>query len=121
LPQRVCPTESGSQTCGDIVRAMREVTAVNTPDVRVGDLDRQAAVDRLLAHTTAGRLTFDEFDTRAAAAYAARTRSELDRLFTDLPPLQHEAPRAGNALAGLLALLGLAAPALAGSMMAACM
>jgi hypothetical protein len=108
---------------------------VNTPDVRVGDLDRQAAVDRLLAHTTAGRLTFDEFDTRAAAAHAARTRGELERLFADLPPLQPPGSRAGNSLAGharpvavivaavagLVALLGLAAPAFASSMMAACM
>ena len=108
---------------------------MNTADVRVGDLDRQATVDRLLAHTSAGRLTFGEFDVRAAAAYAARTRGELDRLFADLPPLQPIPARAGRALAGrarpvavivaamagLLALLGLAAPAFASGMMAACM
>ena len=108
---------------------------VSTADVRVGDTERQAAVDRLLAHTSEGRLTVADFDNRAAAAYAARTRGELDRLFTDLPPHQPAPPRAGNvlaghvrpvamivaAVAGLLVLLGLAAPAFAGGMMAACM
>jgi hypothetical protein len=33
-----------------------------------------------------GRLTIVEFDERVQAAYAARTRSELEDLTEDLPP-----------------------------------
>lgn len=33
-----------------------------------------------------GRLTIVEFDERTRAAYAARTRGELDDLTEDLPP-----------------------------------
>lgn len=55
------------------------------PRMRAGDADRQAAVDRLTAHLTAGRLDLTEFDQRVAKAYAATYLDELPELFTDLP------------------------------------
>jgi hypothetical protein len=56
-----------------------------TPEVRIGDVEREQAVSALGEHYAAGRLTKDEFDERAAAAWAARTESGLRPLFVDLP------------------------------------
>jgi Domain of unknown function (DUF1707) len=53
--------------------------------LRVSDAEREAAADRLRAAVAEGRLTLDEGDERLAAAYAARTRAELDPLTADLP------------------------------------
>jgi hypothetical protein len=55
------------------------------PELRIGDGEREAAVGALGEHYAAGRLTKEEFDERADAAWAARTRSALWPLFTDLP------------------------------------
>ncbi|WP_433555557.1 DUF1707 SHOCT-like domain-containing protein [Pseudonocardia xinjiangensis] len=54
-------------------------------DLRVSDAERQIAVRRLERALRDGRLTIVEFDERAQAAYAARTRGELDDLTEDLP------------------------------------
>ena len=53
--------------------------------LRVGDAERQQAVGALGEHFAAGRLDQDEYDTRVQAAYAARTRVDLQGLFGDLP------------------------------------
>jgi Domain of unknown function (DUF1707) len=55
-------------------------------ELRVSDVERQAAVRRLERALRDGRLTVFEFDERTQAAYVARTRSELDDLTEDLPP-----------------------------------
>ncbi len=55
-------------------------------DLRVSDADRQAVARRLERAMRDGRLTVVEFDERVQAAYAARTRGELDDLTEDLPP-----------------------------------
>ena len=62
------------------------------PEIRIGDAEREAAVTALGEHYAAGRLTKDEFDERSARAYAARTRSELWPLFTDLPRPEQARP-----------------------------
>jgi hypothetical protein len=54
-------------------------------DVRASDAERQLTVERLHRAVGAGRLTLEEFDERAAKAYAARTRGELADLTRDLP------------------------------------
>jgi hypothetical protein len=53
--------------------------------LRVGDAERQQAVGALGEHFATGRLDQDEYDTRVQAAYASRTRVDLQRLFGDLP------------------------------------
>lgn len=58
-------------------------------DVRVGDEERAAVVDRLAAHFRAGRIDEEELEERTAAANAARTRGDLVALEADLP----EAPK----------------------------
>ena len=55
------------------------------PRIRAGDADRQAVVDRLTEHYTAGRLDTSEFDERVTKAYAATYLDEFTPLFADLP------------------------------------
>jgi hypothetical protein len=55
-------------------------------ELRASDTERQAVVRRLERALRDGRLTIIEFDERTQAAYAARTRAELDDLTEDLPP-----------------------------------
>ena len=67
------------------------------PWIRASDADRQRVVDALHRHTVTGRLTLDEFDTRAAAAYRAVTQGELVTITADLPgegtrPDRHRGP-----------------------------
>jgi hypothetical protein len=57
-------------------------------EYRIGDADREQAVSALGEHYLAGRLTQEEYDERAAAAWSAKTRSQLQPLFRDLPPQQ---------------------------------
>jgi hypothetical protein len=56
-----------------------------SPEIRVGDDEREAAVAALGEHYAAGRLTKEEYDERADLAWQARTRSQLFPLFADLP------------------------------------
>jgi Domain of unknown function (DUF1707)/2TM domain len=53
--------------------------------LRASDAEREQAATALREHAAAGRLTIDELDQRAQAAFAARTREELEALFEDLP------------------------------------
>jgi Domain of unknown function (DUF1707) len=54
-------------------------------NLRVSDAERQAVVDRLAEHFTDGRLDQAEFDDRVGRAMSAKTRGDLNGLFTDLP------------------------------------
>ncbi|NKQ58264.1 DUF1707 domain-containing protein [Amycolatopsis sp. K13G38] len=63
-----------------------------SPDVRIGDADRETALNALGEHLSAGRLDVDEYGERSARVTAAKTRRELTEIFTDLP-----APRPGVA------------------------
>ena len=53
--------------------------------LRVGDAERYEAAGALGEHFAAGRLDQAEYDARVQAAYAARTRADLQALFPDLP------------------------------------
>jgi Domain of unknown function (DUF1707) len=53
--------------------------------LRVSDAERNAVVERLSEHYSAGRLDQAEFDERVSKAMAAKTRGDLDGLFDDLP------------------------------------
>ena len=64
------------------------VDPVGTPEphpIRIGTAEREQAVKALGDHFAQGRLEPHEFEERKTAAYAARTATELDRLFEDLP------------------------------------
>jgi hypothetical protein len=77
------------------------------PDLRASDADREAAVERLRAAALEGRLDADELEDRLAQAYAARWRSELSRLTTDVTvPIEFVRPATrlnGLAIASLVA------------------
>jgi len=53
--------------------------------IRVGDAEREAAMSMLGEHMSQGRLDLAEFETRTGQVAAARTRGELEEIFTDLP------------------------------------
>ena len=68
-------------------RAFRE-------SVRIGDVEREAAVSALNRHFAEGRLTLLEHDERISLALAAQHSGDLDKLFADLPTLGPQtAPR----------------------------
>ena len=66
------------------------------PEMRLSDLDRDRAVDRLSEHYAAGRLDKDEFDERSDAVWTARTAGDLEPLFADLAPLRLDRPGRGH-------------------------
>lgn len=55
------------------------------PHVRVSDSERSAALAALGQYYAEGRLSMEETDDRCAAVAGAKTRSDLNELFTDLP------------------------------------
>jgi Domain of unknown function (DUF1707) len=55
--------------------------------LRIGDAERDAAAAELREHFVAGRLTFEELDTRLGEALSARTQDQLSRVMADLPSL----------------------------------
>jgi hypothetical protein len=54
-------------------------------EIRISYAERDEAVSTLGMHLSTGRLELAEFDERCGRAAAARTRGELEALFTDLP------------------------------------
>jgi hypothetical protein len=64
----------------------------NTESVRIGDADRNAAVEALGEHLTTGRLDLEEYGSRSALANTARTVGDIRALFADLPAPQPMLP-----------------------------
>jgi uncharacterized protein DUF1707 len=62
--------------------------------IRVSDDERERLAEELQEHTVAGRLSAEEYEERLGAVYAARTRSDLDALRSDLPVSTAAARRA---------------------------
>ncbi|MFD2422115.1 DUF1707 SHOCT-like domain-containing protein [Amycolatopsis pigmentata] len=58
---------------------------MDSPEIRIGDADREQALHALGEHMSHGRLTIDEYGERSAKVTAAKTRGDLGALFTDLP------------------------------------
>lgn len=71
--------------CGyGLARFAATIYSVNSSE-RIGDAERDAAVESLQEHMSLGRLTSEEFDERMSKALQARTRGDLAGLFADLP------------------------------------
>jgi hypothetical protein len=67
------------------------------PELRASDADRERAADVLRRAAGEGRLTMEELDERLHAAYATRTRRELERLLADVvEPGSEHPPAAGH-------------------------
>jgi hypothetical protein len=63
-------------------------------ELRASDADREQVASLLRDHAAAGRLTYAELEQRAELTYAARTRSELAEVLSDLPAAALPADRA---------------------------
>jgi hypothetical protein len=63
--------------------------------MRVSDTEREAAAAELQEHFASGRLNQDELNERLTAVFAAKTRGDLNALFTDLPSSGHGWASAG--------------------------
>ncbi|MBK1788827.1 DUF1707 SHOCT-like domain-containing protein [Prauserella cavernicola] len=59
--------------------------AVERPEYRLSDAERQEALDALSEHVRTGRLDLSEFDERSQQVSAAKFRRDLAPLFSDLP------------------------------------
>jgi hypothetical protein len=70
-----------------------------SPEIRIGDAEREAAVAALGEHYAAGRLTKEEYDERAERAWAARVSSTLTPLFADLPAPHWNRPTMASTMA----------------------
>ena len=64
--------------------------------VRASDAEREQAVALLQRSFADGRLTRDELEERAGAAYAAQTRAQLSVFTADLPRAEHRSQRQGG-------------------------
>jgi Domain of unknown function (DUF1707)/Cell wall-active antibiotics response 4TMS YvqF len=63
------------------------------PALRASDADRERTAETLRRAAGEGRLSLDELDERLNAAYAARTRAELEPLVADVVEAGHETAR----------------------------
>jgi hypothetical protein len=61
------------------------VSTVPSPNLRISDLDREAALEALGEHMSLGRIDLDEYGERSARVTAVKTRGELAEIFDDLP------------------------------------
>lgn len=69
------------------------------PELRIGDREREQAVTHLGTAFGEGRLELAEYDERVAAAYGAKTASDLLHLTADLPLATREHPASSAAQA----------------------
>ncbi|WP_277068678.1 DUF1707 SHOCT-like domain-containing protein [Saccharomonospora viridis] len=58
---------------------------VDRPNYRLSDAERKEALDALAEHVRTRRLDVVEYDERSAVVSAAKTRRELEPVFSDLP------------------------------------
>ena len=65
--------------------------------MRVGDAEREAAAAEVREHFASGRLTQDELNQRLDQTFAAKTRGDLNAVFTDLPHATWRDATAGGA------------------------
>ena len=80
LPSRMPPWASGMWVYSGQPQPQQQ-----PQPVRIGDAERDEALDRLGDHFAAGRLTRDELDERTEQAMGARFDRDLEALFRDLP------------------------------------
>jgi class 3 adenylate cyclase len=70
---------------------------VDRGEHRIGDAERQQAIDMLRTHVGAGRLTLDEFSELAGDVFASQTVGDLDAVVRSLPPGVGPGPQAPSA------------------------
>lgn len=65
-------------------RPARSDPEAGLPEFRASDAEREQAAEALRVAASEGRLTVDELEERLSAAYAVRTRRELEQLIADV-------------------------------------
>ncbi|WP_216214105.1 DUF1707 SHOCT-like domain-containing protein [Amycolatopsis aidingensis] len=73
------------------------MTDDTVPELRIGDAERESAMQALGEHLSAGRLDVDEYGERSARVTMAKTAGELGTIFADLP-----APHPGRPAPGAM-------------------
>ena len=58
------------------------------PEIRLSDADRDEVIDQLSTAMSEGRLDVAEFEERSRLVYAAKVRSDLEGVVSDLPVRQ---------------------------------
>jgi hypothetical protein len=81
-----------ARTQSQIDAALRDLPVLSSRQpsrsyLLLSDADRNAALARLSEHRAAGRITYEEYDSRMGIAMQARTRADLDAALSDLPSL----------------------------------
>jgi hypothetical protein len=67
-----------------------------TYDLRIGDAERDTAMEQLREHFAAGRLTLDELTERIDFALTAKTQTQIDALMADLPRPRRQPAQLGR-------------------------
>ncbi|AOS65530.1 DUF1707 SHOCT-like domain-containing protein [Actinoalloteichus hymeniacidonis] len=57
----------------------------SSPELRIGDVEREEAIEVLGTHLSAGRIDITEYGDRCARASTARVRGDIAAVFADLP------------------------------------
>ena len=70
-----------------IINVMRQPFNPHNQDYRIGDAERQKAMDDLGKHFAAGRLDITEYDNRLTNVAEATMMSDLIPIFSDLPAI----------------------------------
>lgn len=86
-------------------------TPATPGSLRASDAERDQAVSKLRSEFAEGRLSHETFLHRMHSALDARSRGQLEGLFTDLPPRRPAPFRPASLLAGIRAVLRGAGPA----------
>jgi len=74
-------------SAADPALPFRQALQRRAPDLRTDRDERERTVDLLARHFADGRLSEEEFEARARAAWTARIRRDLIELLVDLPAL----------------------------------
>lgn len=77
---------------GALTGAVDGVRAAPRSAIRIGDAERDQALETLTRHFVAGRLDQAEFEQRSVVVWQAATARDLGSVFTDLPVLPPEPP-----------------------------
>jgi hypothetical protein len=86
------------ENAGGRVASGQAAARVWPAEQRVGDREREEAMQVLTDAFAEGRLSREEFDDRSAQALAARTGNDLGALVDDLPPRQRVPVPSGDRL-----------------------
>jgi hypothetical protein len=84
-PINIVPANTAATNTAPTSAASGNAALTGDEPLRASDAERDTALHLLAAHYADGRLERAEFDERADAALAARTRDQLRVLFADLP------------------------------------